>query len=98
MACDEYGTVIGTGRLILTQPIPRVGRMAVLQAWRRHGVGAAVLEKLCDEARQRGYQQVLLHAQTHATAFYFQHGFLSHGAEFIEAGIPHQEMRRDLAE
>lgn len=96
MATDADGNVIATGRLILDQPIPRVGRMAVLKAWRRQGVGTAILEALCDEAARRGYDEVLLHAQTHATAFYFHHGFLSHGPEFAEAGIPHQEMRRRL--
>ncbi len=96
MASDEKNNIIGTGRLILDKPIPRIGRMAVLKAWRGHGVGTEILEALCDEATARGCEEVLLHAQMHATAFYFQHGFLSHGLEFIEAGIPHQEMRRKL--
>lgn len=96
VARDSQGSTIATGRLILDGPIPRIGRMAVLRAWRRKGVGTEILETLCEEARRRGYAQVLLHAQTHATAFYFHHGFLSHGMEFTEAGIPHQEMRRML--
>ncbi len=96
VACDTDGNTIATGRLILDEPIPRIGRMAVLRAWRRKGVGTEILEKLCEEAKRRGYSQVLLHSQTHATAFYFHHGFLSHGMEFTEAGIPHQEMRRAL--
>jgi predicted GNAT family N-acyltransferase len=96
VAKDHEGNVIASGRLILDSPIPRVGRMAVLKAWRKRGVGTAILEELCDEAKRRGFRHVFLHAQTHATAFYFQHGFLSHGPEFVEAGIPHQEMRRAL--
>ncbi len=96
VACDSDGNTIATGRLILDEPIPRIGRMAVLRAWRRRGVGTEILEKLCEEAKRRGFSQVLLHSQTHATAFYFHHGFLSHGMEFTEAGIPHQEMRRAL--
>jgi predicted GNAT family N-acyltransferase len=37
-----------------------------------------------------------LHAQTHAITYYFKHGFISHGSEFVEAAIPHLEMRRTL--
>ena len=96
VARDASGKVIGNARLMLLQPLPRIGRMAVLRPWRRAGVGAAMLELLCQEAKRRGYTEVMLNAQTHATAFYFRNGFLSHGVEFAEAGIPHQEMRKKL--
>lgn len=96
IARDAGGNVIGTGRLILPMPLPRIGRMAVLKPWRRAGVGAAILEALCRNAKHRGYTEVMLNAQTHATPFYFKHGFLSHGPEFVEAGIPHQEMRKKI--
>jgi len=95
LARDASGRVIGAGRLI-EQEIPRIGRMAVLKTWRRAGVGAAMLNALCVEAKRRGYGEVMLNAQTHATPFYFKHGFLSHGPEFAEAGIPHQEMRKQI--
>ena len=96
-ASDDGGNIIATGRLILEQPIPRIGRMAVLKKWRGAGVGGAMLETLCTAAAARGFRQVLVHAQTHAAPFYFKRGFLSHGVEFAEAGIPHLEMRRALA-
>ncbi len=96
MARDASGKVIGTGRLILSPPLPRIGRMAVLKPWRYAGVGAAILRMLCRDAKRRGYSEVMLNAQTHAVPFYFKHGFLSHGPEFVEAGIPHQEMRKKI--
>lgn len=96
VARDAGGAVIGAGRMVLQRPRPRIGRMAVLRPWRRAGVGAALLGALCDEAARLGYEEVMLHAQTHASPFYFKHGFLSHGAEFAEAGIPHQEMHKRL--
>ncbi len=95
IARDSDGRVIGTGRLIPGE-LPRIGRMAVVRSWRRSGVGGKILAVLCDEARRRGYREVMLHAQSHAAPFYFRHGFLSHGPEFQEAGIPHQEMRKAL--
>jgi predicted GNAT family N-acyltransferase len=96
VARAQDGTAIGTGRLILDQPIPRIGRMAVVREWRGAGVGSAILEALCAEAKHRGFELALLHSQTHATPFYYRQGFLSHGDVFAEAGIPHQEMRRAL--
>jgi predicted GNAT family N-acyltransferase len=95
-AIDANGSVIGTGRLVLGGALPKIGRMAVLKAWRGHGVGVELLECLAAEAKRRGFSTVQLHAQMHATAFYFKRGFVSHGAEFVEAGIPHLEMRRAL--
>ncbi len=98
VARDAAGEVIGTGRLILPAggALPRIGRMAVARGWRRAGVGGGLLDVLCAEAHRRGFVEVMLHSQTHATPFYFRHGFLSHGPEFNEAGIPHQEMRKRL--
>ena len=93
---DAGGRAIATGRLIVDGKMPRIGRMAVLKAWRGAGVGSAMLEVLCAEAKRLGFREVHLHAQSHATAFYYHHGFLSHGPEFTEAGIPHQEMHRAL--
>jgi predicted GNAT family N-acyltransferase len=96
VAESSDGEAIGTARMLLESPMPRVGRMAVVKAWRGSGVGKAMLDSLCEEARQRGYAAIRLFAQTHATPFYYKQGFLSHGAEFTEAGIPHLEMRKPL--
>jgi predicted GNAT family N-acyltransferase len=96
IARDADGNAIATGRLVLDSSTPRVGRMAVLRQWRGHGVGKAILDFFCQYAKQHGYQTVRLNSQTHATPFYYKQGFLSHGSEFVEAGIPHLEMRRKL--
>jgi predicted GNAT family N-acyltransferase len=94
LARDASGTPIGTARLT---PEHRIGRMAVLSAWRGRGVGDAMLVALLDEARRRQWPDVSLHAQVSAEAFYARHGFLPEGERFIEAGIEHQAMRRVLA-
>jgi predicted GNAT family N-acyltransferase len=38
----------------------------------------------------------VLHAQTHALAFYTKHGFAAEGPEFLEANIPHRVMSINL--
>lgn len=93
IARDADGAPIGTGRLT---PDHRIGRMAVLSAWRGRGVGEALLRALLAEARQRQWPAVSLHAQVDAEPFYARHGFLPEGDRFFEAGIEHQGMRRVL--
>jgi predicted GNAT family N-acyltransferase len=94
VACDAEGAAIGTARLL---PDGRVGRMAVLRAWRRRGVGAGLLAALLGRARERGIVRVTLHAQTQAAGFYRRFGFSERGGEFLEAGIPHVEMKLELS-
>jgi predicted GNAT family N-acyltransferase len=93
------GEAIGTGRLVppAGDESARIGRMAVLAPWRRHGVGAAMLAALLREARGRGWYEVSLHAQASAIDFYLQHDFMPRGPRFMEAGIEHQTMHRTLA-
>jgi predicted GNAT family N-acyltransferase len=89
----ENDSPVGTGRLL---PDGHIGRMAVLKDWRGRGVGGRILAALMDEARRRGHREVVLSAQVHATAFYRSHGFAEEGAEYLDAGIPHRNMRRPL--
>lgn len=89
----EGGHAIGTGRLL---PDGHIGRMAVLKAWRGRGIGGRILEVLMQQARERGDREVVLSAQVHAAAFYRAHGFVEEGAQYMEAGIPHRDMRRRL--
>ena len=95
LAEDDHGAPIGTGRLL---PDGHIGRMAVLAAWRGHGVGGAILRELLRCAAGRGLSEVVLNAQTHAMGFYACHGFSAEGAAFFDAGIEHKRMRRALAQ
>ena len=93
VARDSTGTVIGTGRLL---PDGHIGRMAVAANWRGKDVGRALMERLIEEAEQKKQPTLLLHAQTRAMGFYQKLGFSAEGPEFMEAGIPHRQMRRCL--
>lgn len=103
LARDRDDTAIGTGRLLIDPPhdgttavTGRIGRMAVLPAWRSQGIGAGLLLSLLEHARSRGVAQITLHAQHDAIDFYRRHGFAARGAEFEEAGIQHVEMHLAL--
>jgi predicted GNAT family N-acyltransferase len=95
---DAGGRVVATGRLLLG-PDPRtasIGRMAADPSVRGRGHGAAVLAELHRQAAARGIAGVELHAQVSARAFYERAGYTPVGAEYIEAGIVHITMRREL--
>lgn len=93
IARDLQGQPIGTARLT---PKHKIGRMAVLRDWRGHGVGAAMLQALLDLARSLGYKEISLNSQVDAIGFYQRFGFESCGEEFIEAGIRHRAMRKQI--
>ena len=93
VATDDGGRPIGTGRL---QPDGRIGRLAILKPWRGQGLGTRLLEALVESARQRGLEKVYLHAQLQAVSFYEQRGFEKDDAAFMEAGIRHINMTRNL--
>lgn len=98
------GHAVGTGRLVECDTPPegeegrwgRIGRMAVLVANRKGGVGARLLQALEEEARRRGLDGIVLHSQVYAHGFYQRMGYEEHGPIFEEAGIPHMEMRKRL--
>lgn len=93
IARDDNGRPIGTGRLT---PERKIGRMAVLPEWRGHGVGDALLLALIEQASQRRWPELRLHSQASAVGFYVRHGFVPYDARFMEAGIEHQSMRRQI--
>jgi predicted GNAT family N-acyltransferase len=92
VAIDD-GAVVGTGRLL---PDGTVGRMAVASQVRGRGIGAAVLGVLEDRARARGLTAIELHAQVHAVGFYDRYGYVPCSEVYLEAGIEHQSMRKEL--
>lgn len=89
------GEPVGTGRLL---PTGKIGRMAVRATHRKHGIGALLLHKLMQAAREQGFETVYLDAQLGALSFYERHGFVASGPVFKDAGIDHRRMSRSLNE
>jgi predicted GNAT family N-acyltransferase len=94
LAINGQGEAIGCARLL---PDGHIGRMAVLPAWRRHGIGRALLAAAMQAAQTRGLTTLRLSAQTHAAGFYERAGFVVVGDEYEEAGIPHRAMQKNLS-
>ena len=72
--------------------------MAVLEAHRGKGLGLAILQALVTEARHLAFNDIILHAQLHALAFYERAGFVAEGPTFEECRIQHRQMRLTLKE
>ena len=88
----ENGKSIGTGRV---KPDGRIGRMAVLNDYRRKGVGRALMQTLEQEAKEKGFPPLWFNAQVSAIPFYEALGYQVVGNEFMEAEIPHKRMRNN---
>ncbi|MGY1632083.1 GNAT family N-acetyltransferase [Geodermatophilus sp. SYSU D01186] len=97
LARDDDGRVVATGRLLVRDGRAVVGRMAVDAAVRGRGYGAGVLAELHRQAVLLGLTGVELHAQVSARGFYERASYTAVGEEYVEAGIVHVTMRRDLA-
>ena len=95
VACDG-ASVVGTARLTRDGEA-RIGRVAVLPAWRRRGVAGLLLAALEAEAQRLGMAEVSLHSQTYVQALYERHGYAVTGPGFMEAGIAHVPMTKRLA-
>jgi predicted GNAT family N-acyltransferase len=74
----------------------KVERVAVLEGRREEGIGEATMATLESTARRRGFEQLILHAQTHVEGFYSRLGYETTSDVFEEAGIPHVEMEKSL--
>lgn len=93
LAGDE---AVGTARLRFVDGHGKAERVAVRAARRGQGIGAALMYALEAEAAARGADEMHLHAQVQVVPFYEALGYVSHGEQFVEAGIDHLAMTKVL--
>jgi len=87
------GEPAGTARVLLRPDGAKITRVAVKKSARGLGIGAALMRHV--EANVTA-QQYILDAQTQALAFYQSLGYQEIGEEFLEAGIPHFRMVKNV--
>jgi predicted GNAT family N-acyltransferase len=88
--------IVGTLRILEHDGAAKIGRVAVRAALRGHGIGARLMEHAAAIALDRGFAEIVLHAQVTVAAFYRQLGYFEEGDLFDEAGIPHIAMRKKI--
>ena len=94
LAALRNSDVVGTLRIVVSGGNAKIGRMAVLAAARKGGVGARLMERAHEVARSMNVKEITLHAQLTAKEFYARLGYCEEGAIFEEAGIAHVSMRK----
>jgi len=97
IAARAASRVVGVARVrFLTPAEAKLERMAVLEPYRRWGVGTRIVSFVMEDLKRRGVAKVVLHAQCQALEFYTSCGFRVTGPKFCEAGIEHVPMDRAL--
>ncbi|MCS6777737.1 MAG: GNAT family N-acetyltransferase [Chloroherpetonaceae bacterium] len=94
---DYPAGVIGTARLINKgENTGKIGRVAVAAAFRRMGAGTRLMQFIEAYAREQGLCRLVLDAQCAVIPFYERLGYTAEGDVFIDAGIEHRFMYKDL--
>jgi predicted GNAT family N-acyltransferase len=93
----EDGAVIGTCRLLVDGMTVTLGRMAVAPAARGRGLSRALLDEADARARTFGAQRIALAAQLGVQDLYERAGYEPYGDVFLDAGIEHVMMAKQLA-
>lgn len=88
---------VGTGRLRFINGVGKLERICILEPYRKFGLGKIIIKALEEIAEERGASQVKLHGQTQAEGFYKKLGFRTSSEIFMEDGIPHILMLKELS-
>ena len=92
---EENGEVLAYLRAFCEEDkVIRIGR--VLSVEHNKGLGTKLMEKAIAYFKDMGYEKICLDSQIPAVRFYKKFGFETLGQEFIEAGIPHIKMVKNL--
>jgi predicted GNAT family N-acyltransferase len=87
---------VGTGRVRWVDEFGKLERICILEPYRKVGLGKVIITALEEIAQEKGATRVKLHGQTHAEGFYKKLGYQTSSSVFIEDGIPHLLMTKEL--
>lgn len=96
-AFDGVGKIVG---ILLLTPLDdsrvKMRQVAVDIALQKKGVGAAMVKRSEELAREMGFKKIELHAREVAVPFYLKLDYTIVGDIFEEVGIPHFKMEKML--
>lgn len=87
---------VGTGRLRVVDDYGKLERICILEPYRKLGLGKVIISTLEEMAAEKGHARVKLHGQTQAEGFYQKLGYITASEVFMEDGIPHVLMTKEL--
>ena len=80
----------------LSSDLAKLRQMAVHENYQRQGLGSSLIRQIEPALQQRGFQNIELNAREEAVNFYQRLGYQTAGDRFMEVGIGHWKMRRQL--
>ena len=90
-------TPVATGRLVLlSDGTAKLGRIAVLKAYRGQHLVAQIVQELLKRAKAEGAVRAYVSAQSYAVPFYNKFGLREYGDEYLDGRIPHRDMDMKL--
>ncbi|WP_099354139.1 GNAT family N-acetyltransferase [Fredinandcohnia onubensis] len=92
----DHNEPVGVGRFRVLDEYGKVERICVLASHRKKGAGNIIMQRIEDIAKERGISKLKLNAQTHAENFYKKLGYETVSGLFMDAGIPHVTMVKEL--
>src|SRR5690606_29881468 len=76
--------------------IGKIERVSVLQEFRGQYIGVLMMEAMESFARSAGISTLKLNSQSYAIPFYEKLNYTVTSPEFLDAGIPHRTMEKNL--
>jgi predicted GNAT family N-acyltransferase len=96
-ALKDNGKIIATCRVRRMGSAAKIERMAVKKDYRRKGIGQELMKYVLQQLTGTGDIQLLkLSSQADAVPFYERLNFKKRGPEYMDAGMPHYDMTREL--
>lgn len=89
-------TPVAASRLRFVDNYGKLERICVLKEYRGKSIGKHLIQTMEELILDHGYQQAKLHGQIHAKKFYQGLGYKTVSDEFMDAGIPHVTMIKQL--
>lgn len=80
----------------LNTGIAQMRQFAVHPDYQGKGIGMQLLRFAESFSRERGFNEIELHAREVALGFYRKAGYIAEGERFIEVTLPHFAMRKKL--
>src|SRR5699024_3191078 len=87
---------IAASRLRWVDDYGKLERICILKEYRGQSYGTKIIKTMEEEVTKKGYTKTMLNAQTRAVKFYQRLGYKIVSDEFLDAGIPHVTMIKQL--
>ena len=92
----ENEVPVAASRLRWVDEYGKIERVCILKEYRGKSYGTDMINRMEVEVTKKGYTKTKLNAQTRAVDFYKRLGYKVVSGEFLDAGIPHVTMTKQI--